>query len=70
MTGRDKDGTGSGVGGDRFVDGIQLEKRSRRLDMAKSCSWWTEEGTSFMAHDIKLIPWTMRSAGDTVSWVR
>ena len=37
--GRGGYGTGSGVGGDRVVDGIQLEKRSRILDMAESCSW-------------------------------
>ena len=33
-TGRGGDGTGSVVGGDRFVYGIQLEKRSWSLDMA------------------------------------
>ena len=37
-TGRGKYGTGSGVGGDRIVDGIQSENRSRSLDMAESCS--------------------------------
>ena len=37
-TGRGGTGTGSGVGGDRIVDGIQLEKRQRSLEMAESCS--------------------------------
>ena len=39
-TGRGKDGTGSGVGGDRVMYGIQSEKKSRILEMAKSCLWW------------------------------
>ena len=53
-TGRGRDGTGSGVGGDRVVDGIQLDKRSRILEMAESCSWWKAEGMCFMAHNRKL----------------
>ena len=39
-TGRGKYGTGSGVGGDRVVNGIQLEKISWSLEMANSCLWW------------------------------
>ena len=66
--GRGKDATGSGVGGDRVVDGIELEKRSRSLKMAESCSWWTEVGISFISYDRKLIAWTMRSEEDTVGW--
>ena len=65
-TGRGKYGTGSGVEGDRVGNGVQLEKRSRILDMSESCLWRTEAGTSFMAHGRKLSARTMRSAGDTV----
>ena len=61
---------GPGLGGDRVVDGIQLEKRSRRREMAESCLWWTEAGTYFTEHARKLSAWTMRSAGDTVVWLR
>ena len=64
------DETGSGVGGDRFMDGIQLYKRLRSLDMTDICSWWTALGASVMAHDRKLRAWTMRSEEDTVVWVR
>ena len=69
-TGRGGDGNRSGVGGDRVVDRIQLEKRSQILEMAESCLWWKALGTSVMAHYRKLSTWTMRSEGDTVGWVR
>ena len=68
--GRGKYGTESGVGGDRVVDGIQLEKRSRRLEMDESCSWWTEAEIFVMAHDRNLSKWTMQSTGERVGWVR
>ena len=64
------DGTGSGVGGDRFVDGIQLYKRLRSLEMTESCSWWTALGASVMANDRKFRACNMRSEGDTVVWLR
>ena len=69
-TGRGRDETSSEVGGDRVVYGIQLEKSSRRLEMAKSCLWWMAAGTSFMAHERNLSTWTMRSEGYTVGLVR
>ena len=61
VTGRGGDGTGLEVGGDRVVDVIQLEKSSRSLEIAESCSLWTASGVSVMAHDRKLSAWTMRS---------
>ena len=70
VTGRGGDGTESGVGGYRLVDGIQLEKRSRILDMTESCLWWTALGSFVMAHDRKLSAWNMRSERYIVVWVR
>ena len=52
------------------MNGIQLYKRLRSLEMTEICSWWTALGASVMAHDIKLRAWTMRSEEDKVVWVR
>ena len=65
-----KYGTGYGVGAYGVVDGNQLEKISRSLEMAKICLWWTEAGPYYMTNGRELSAWTMRSAGDTVGWVR
>ena len=51
------------------MEGIHLEKRSRRLEMTESFSWWTPSGASVMAKDRKLSTWTMWSEGETVGWV-
>ena len=59
-TGRGGDGNRSGVGVDRVMDIIQLEKSLRILEMAESYLWWTALGASVMAHDKKLSAWTMR----------
>ena len=69
-TGRVIDGTSSGVGENRAVDEIKLEKSSRSLEIDKRFSWWTVPGTSFMVNDRKLSAWNMRLEGDTVGWMR
>ena len=63
-------GDGNGVGGSMDDLGIQLLKRSRRLEMAVSCSWWMVAGASLTAHKRKLSAWTMRSPSVTIGWVR
>ena len=67
--GRTGSGTRLGVGGVRVVDVFQLEKISRSLDMAESCSWWMASGASEMAQERNLRACKMRSDGDTVGWV-
>ena len=67
---QDGEGGQLGVGGVRVVDVFQLDKISRSLEMAESCSWWMAAGASKMAQERKLIACTMRSDRDTVGWVR
>ena len=60
-------GTSSGVGGKRVVDGIQLEKRSRILELFVVDG---RRNVFYGTQHKKLIAWTKLSEGHRVSWMR